>query len=593
MTPDAAVRQPLGGRQAGRPGPDDGHAGGRGGRRRARGCPSLLLHDEALDLPDRQRLVQVGPDAGVLAQVVADPAEDGGQRVVQASDADRLGELPRADGGHVAGHLLVHRALVEAGRGDAVEGSEPAWRLGAIRPERVLPVAPVTADGVGVATQVELRAGGDGSGVGAGVARVAARERRPADEVAGVAGANGIEGGVHVLAVLEHPQVAARLQEVRADGDGPDARPQEVCDVEAVRTAGEREREVAPEVPGQGCRQVHGDRVERPARQVHRRVAVEGGPPVLDLQRVGQLEAERDAPGVGHVAQALEHRDGVRVLQVVTERLVRDRHVAEAEIVVDDAPHLLGAQQRRVALDRGVQAALLEQVHGDPLDLVGRAPVHRREGDRVRQAGRDVDLADRRVAPRDDVDVAGQVPRGVGHRVEVPLHVRAEDPLHVVAHAHVEQHARTLARKAQPAVERVHEDPGAQVLVERLVDLELLRPLDVVALVLHVDAGLVDLELVEGLDGLQLDQPGSHEPGCDDVLGHLGVGPGRHPERRLQLHAVFASPEAVVGTGHEACRPRDVEQRSLLLQLGEHPVGELLHGERVEPVGHRVFPSSA
>ena len=92
----------------------------------------------------------------------------------------------------------------------------PRGVLRAIRPERVLPVAPVTADGVGVSTQVELRAGGDGSGVGAGVARVAARERRPADEVAGVAGANGIEGGVHVLAVLEHPQVAARLQEVRA-----------------------------------------------------------------------------------------------------------------------------------------------------------------------------------------------------------------------------------------------------------------------------------------------------------------------------------------------------------------------------------------
>ena len=580
---DAGIRQPLRGRQAGRPGPDDGDARGRGGRRRARGRLPLLLHDEALDLPDRQRLVQVRPDAGVLAEVVADPAQDGGQRVVQARDADRFGELPRAHGGHVAGHLLVHRALVEAGRGDAVEGSELARRLGAIRAERILAVAPVAADGVGVAAQVELRAVGDR----ARVARVSARERRPADEVAGVEGAGGVEGGVHLLRVLEHPQVAARLQEVRADGDGPNACPQEVGDVEAVGAAGERQREVAAELPGQGGRQVHRDRVERPAREVHRRVAVEDAAPVLHFERVRQLEPEREAVRIRGLPEAPEHRDRVGVLQVVAERLVRDRHIAEAEVAVDDAPHLRGAQQRRVALDRGVQPALLQQVQGDLLDLVGRAAVHRRERDRVGEASGDVDLADRRAAPGDDVDVPGQVPRGVGHRVEVPLHVRPEDPLQVVAHAHVEEHARALPREAQPPVERVDQDPGPQVLVERLVDLELLAPLDVVALVLHVDAGLVDLQLVEGLDGLQLDQARPNEPRGDDVLGHLGVRPGRHPERGLQLHAVLASPEAVVGVGNEECRPGHVEERALLLQLGEHPVGELLHRERVEPVGHR------
>ena len=86
----------------------------------------------------------------------------------------------------------------------------------------------------------------------------------------------------------------------------------------------------------------------------------------------------------------------------------------------------------------------------------------------------------------------------------------------------------------------VDQDPGPEVLVERLVDAQLLRPLDVVALVGDVDAGLVDVELVERLDRLELDDAGADEPGGDDVLGHLRVRPGGHAERRLELDPVLA-----------------------------------------------------
>ncbi len=195
----------------------------------------------------------------------------------------------------------------------------------------------------------------------------------------------------------------------------------------------------------------------------------------------------------------------------------------EAEPLVDDPPDPLRPEQRRVALHRRVQAALLEEVAGDRLDLVGRAAVHRRERHRVRQAGRDLDLADGREAAGDDVDVGRQPGRCVGHGVEVPLDVRPADPLEVVADAQVEEDARTLAGEAEVAVERVDEDPGAEVLVERLVDAQLLAPLDVVALVGDVDAGLVDVELVERLDRLELDDAGPGQPGRDDVLGQLGV----------------------------------------------------------------------
>ena len=47
----------------------------------------------------------------------------------------------------------------------------------------------------------------------------------------------------------------------------------------------------------------------------------------------------------------------------------------------------------------------------------------------------------------------------------------------------------------------------------------------------------MDLELIEGLDGLELDDPGAREPRRDDVLGQLGVRPGGDAPRRVELDA--------------------------------------------------------
>ena len=145
------------------------------------------------------------------------------------------------------------------------------------------------------------------------------------------------------------------------------------------------------------------------------------------------------------------------------------------------------------------------------------------------------------------VHVRRQVRRRVGHRVEVPLHVRPQDPLEVVADAHVEDHAGPLAGEAERAVEGVDQHPGPQVLVERLVDLELLRPLDVVALVRDVDAGLVDVELVERLDRLELDQPGARRARRRRCSGPSGcAGRRRRPNGVSSSTPVLAAPEAVV-----------------------------------------------
>ena len=215
------------------------------------------------------------------------------RRVIRTASA----RSPGAHGGHVAGHLLVDRALVEAGRRDAVEGAERARGLGAVRPERVLRGSASRGGPVGVRAQVEPRAVGDER----------RRRRRRAVEPARASAvrrmksavsrrADRVERGVDVLRVLEQPQVAARLEQVRADRDGAHAAGQQVGHVEAVGAAGERERQLAARTPRRCvAARFDGDRVERPARQVHRRVAVEDAAPVLHLERVRQLQAEGEA----------------------------------------------------------------------------------------------------------------------------------------------------------------------------------------------------------------------------------------------------------------------------------------------------------
>ena len=444
-----------------------------------------------------------------------------------------LGDVAPADRAHVERDRLVDRAGVDAGRLDAIERPELPRGLGAIHPERVLAVSPVVPHGIRVGAQVEAGTGGDRV-AGRGV-REAGRGGRSDDEVRGRRRADRVERLVGLLGVLQQPQVATGLEQVRRDGDRAHARAEEVRHVEAVRAAGERQRQLAVERLGQPMGEVRRHRVERSPRQVHRRVAVEDRPPVLDLEGIAQLEAEAETAIGRDPPEAPEHRDGVGVLEIVPEGGVGDRHVGEAQVVVDDPADELRAEQGGIALDRGVQALVHQQVLGDPLDLVGRAAVHRRQRDRVRQAGRDRDIADRRLVAGDDVDVRRQVGGGIGHRVEVPLDVRLQDPLEVVADAHVEEHAGRLARPAEPPVEGMDQHPRTQVLVERLVDAQLLRPLDVVALVGDVDARLVDVELVERLDRLELDARGRRRATrrrCSGPSGNAG-----RPRRRTACRA--------------------------------------------------------
>ena len=90
------ARELVGGRKPRRPGPDDQHAlarrGGRPGELPA--ATQRLVAEEALDRIDADALVELRAVARGLAGVIADPAHDGGQRVVLCQHAPGLLVVP-------------------------------------------------------------------------------------------------------------------------------------------------------------------------------------------------------------------------------------------------------------------------------------------------------------------------------------------------------------------------------------------------------------------------------------------------------------------------------------------------------------------
>jgi len=70
-----------------------------------------------------------------------------------------------------------------------------------------------------------------------------------------------------------------------------------------------------------------------------------------------------------------------------------------------------------------------------------------------------------------------------------------------------------------------------------LLEAQLLRPLDIVAVIVHIDARPRDLKLIENLDGLELHDPATAEPGKHEILRHLRLRSGCRAGGRACLHA--------------------------------------------------------
>ena len=201
----------------------------------------------------------------------------------------------------ILGDVLCDGAAAAAGGGVAIE---PGYLfLGLARGQRL--------DGLAV---VRVRAAGGGqSRNGLGVRAVERAERHTG----------------RLFGHLGQAVVAARLQNGRGDGDGPDPGRQQLVAVEEICAACERDLHLTAELRGDAAAHFDGQREQGAAGHVHlvvRQLAARR----VDRERVRQLQAELQLLAVRQRLQALKHRDGILPLQILIEMVIVEDDVVIA-----------------------------------------------------------------------------------------------------------------------------------------------------------------------------------------------------------------------------------------------------------------------
>ena len=501
--------------------------------------------------------------ASAAAGMRADGAGNERQGVALDDDVERVLVAPLVNSRQIGGNILLDGAARAARRGKTVGKRALAGDLSiGQRAQRLL---------------VERVGERVGLNRGHGLERDA-RERL-AVQVGKLAG--------HLAKAL----VATGLEHVGRQGDGPNTGVIQGADVVDRGAAGVADAQFAIELLGNATGGLDGQREQRTAGHVHL-----GGWQLVsrhvDGEGVGQLDAELQAALGAQGNQALEHGHGIGPLQVLAEVRVIEDDVVKAQLVEALTCKLI-AQQRGVALDVGVEALLGDQIGRDALDLGRRAAVQGRLGDGVGDARRD-GLDKRGVNMLKLVQVserprAALIPNlgaaGVLHALDVGVDLGALDTLQVIAHGHVKDKA-VRATQAVLASDEVACEPCLHVLGKGLRNLELGRPLAVVALVLRHDAGLVhtlgELLAVHNLNGLELKEAGTGHVGCHDVLGKLRVGAGGRAKRSLDALVKNGKRALLVGRDHLA----HAKDGALSLVLLDDPVHQLRKRDRPHDVAH-------
>ena len=281
----------------------------------------------------------------------ADRAGDEGEGVFLGDELQRRAIQPLAAELHVLGDVLRDGAAALTRRGEAVEPRDALFALAAGQGLDGLDVARVrVAGGVQVTEGLRVRAG-----------------------------EGAVGQGLDLFDHLQQAIVAAGLEDRRRDGDGPDARGEQLVAVEVLRAAGEGDAHFAPELAGDAVAHLDRQREEAPPGHVHlvvRQLAARR----VDGKGVRELQAELHAGLVGQCLQPLEHRHRVCPLQILAEVVVVEDDVVIAH-AVERAARRLVAEDGGVALDEGVQMLFGDEIRRDALDLVRRTSVQRRERD--------------------------------------------------------------------------------------------------------------------------------------------------------------------------------------------------------------------
>ena len=245
----------------------------------------------------------------------------------------------------------------------------------------------------------------------------------------------------------------------------------------------------------------------------------------------------------------MKHGDCIAVLQVVFKVLPRQGDVRISKVVKNLAD-LVVAEKRRVELYKRVDLLLGKHVGADGLDFLGRTTMHGAQCCRRTDVGTDFGAQALELLFQAlpggafeqafiehcfhfrEILIEPLVLMSVDHTVDVLLHLRRLYAFQVVTDGHIEDE-RGLFELAlmHSSFQHMQNDPCLCILIPSLGEGELGRPLNVVGFITGIDAGLVDLQGIHDLNGLQLHEPATDEIAGDDVLGKLGMGAGGGTER--------------------------------------------------------------
>ena len=172
---------------------------------------------------------------------------------------------------------------------------------------------------------------------------------------------------------LSHTVISARLQERRRHGHRPDACFHDAFDIVIIRAARIGDAQFSVEFLRQLRRQGDGQRIQRFSGHVH---LFAGELVLLHIhgECIGDLHTEFQVPLRADCHQPCQHGNCVLPLQVVFKMEITERHIIISHVVHGLSCELI-PKERGIALDKGVESLLRDQVHGDPLDLLRRTSV--------------------------------------------------------------------------------------------------------------------------------------------------------------------------------------------------------------------------
>ena len=417
----------------------------------------------AFHFPDLKAIVILYAHAFFTAGLVAHGPEYGGEGVGISDDRQCAVKVAGCRPFKIGRNMLACRAAAHTGSGGAVECGQGAGRLDVSMAHGASGIAGIRRRGAG---------GGFGKVLQHGGCMVVQPGR-----LACKSGYAFCPGRVHGLAevfhILGQATITAGLEQIRAYGQGRKPAGQGFRHVQGVHSGAERNVQPALKIVLKAAGHGDGNRVESPPAHVdHRLFFRQALAAVERLKRVGELDAKGQPQFIGGMAAVVKNAQGRVVRNVVFKGDVGHIHRV-SEALVEDAAHTLRPQQGGIHLERGVEAAALQKIQCYPFHLIGRTAVHAGNGQAVAHGGGNVYVG--RSGP-DFCQLSlhgAHIVAAVLHAIQKALHRGAQDALHAVPGAHVENHARA-ARKAEMGVQNMNKYPGLEVFLIAAVQAQFL-----------------------------------------------------------------------------------------------------------------------